>query len=269
MSYVYESQADSNDYFFIWKFENSSVVSHFHKSIELVYCLEGKTEFFIDGEKYILNKDEIYFVPSYSVHYNKCLGNNKIIPFVFAHSFFHDFEKTYKGLTFDPVLKNIEANQKILKHLDRIFETFCKYNYIYDQIPFIIRQTLINELLCEMVNNYKLKPIERKKTDDRIVEILIYINSHYKEQLTLKTLSEKWFYSPKYFSNLFNKVVGCSLSAYLNNIRIENTLVQFQELKGKKSLSIIALENGFNSISTFYRVLKGRDSLQDKQLYNR
>ena len=64
MSSFYETEADRHDYMLIFPFTSSSVGAHFHKSLEFVYCLEGKTEFFIDGTRYVLNKDEIYTVPS-------------------------------------------------------------------------------------------------------------------------------------------------------------------------------------------------------------
>ena len=59
MKSFYETQADLNDYTFIHDFSETDIGAHFHKSIELVYCLNGKTEFFINGKKYLL--DEVRF----------------------------------------------------------------------------------------------------------------------------------------------------------------------------------------------------------------
>ena len=137
MSSFYETEADRNDYMLIFPFSSTGVGAHFHKSLEFVYCLEGKTEFFIDGTRYLLNADEIYTVPSYSVHYNKNIGSNKILSFVFAHNYFHDFEKSYPNLTFKPILLNHEKNREIRDYLENIFQIFVQNGYNYENIPFL------------------------------------------------------------------------------------------------------------------------------------
>jgi AraC-like DNA-binding protein len=255
MKSFYETQADLNDYTFIHDFSETDIGAHFHKSIELVYCLNGKTEFFINGKKYLLDEDEIYFVPSYAVHSNKCLQSNKIISLVFAHNFFHDFEKTYPNMTFDNVLRNKLQNKNVLYPLFKEFyETY--WDYWREPIPFLKRQSLINDLLFRMALIYPLVPIQQKKVDSTILEILTFIHQHYTEDLNLNSLAERYHYCPQYFSELFNKNVGCSLNAYLNNIRIEGALTEIDDPNNKKTLTQIAFDYGFKSLPTFYRTLR-------------
>lgn len=255
MSSFYETEADRNDYMLIFPFTSSSVGAHFHKSLEFVYCLEGKTEFFIDGTRYVLNKDEIYAVPSYSVHYNKNLGENKILSFVFAHHYFHDFEKSYPNLIFPPILTNQESNRKIRDFLEDFFHFFVKNDYNYQNIPFLKRQAIINEFLYELVKIYPLEPLNNKKLNNVILDILTYINLHYKEQLTVNIVADHFGYCPQYFSEIFNKHVGCNFNTYINNIRIENVLNELKTPNNKKTLTSIVFDHGFNSLATFYRAL--------------
>lgn len=253
MKGFYETAADANDYMFVHYFDSTSIGAHFHKSLEIVYCVEGCTTFFIGGETFTLNADEIYIVPSYTIHFNKNKGNNKILSFVFAHNFFHDFEKTFPDKIFSPVLKNHEENKKLLTKLNAIHETYWQNQM---KIPFLKAQAMINDLLYEMSLIYPLIPLQHKKIDYTVLDILTYINEHYTENFTLEELAERYNYCPQYFSGLFNKTVGCNLNTYINNIRIEKALQEIENPKTNKTITQIAFDNGFKSLSTFYRILQ-------------
>ena len=84
-NHIYEPQSDKNNYILIFPFTDCEVTPHFHKALEFVYCTQGKMEVMINGEKHILEQDEIYAVPSYSIHSHKILESNGYLTFVFAH----------------------------------------------------------------------------------------------------------------------------------------------------------------------------------------
>lgn len=252
MKSFYETQADANDYIFTHYFISSSINAHFHKSLEIVYCLEGKMEVYVSGEKYILCENEMYFAPSYSIHYNRNVGANKILSFIFAHNFFHDFEKTYPDLTLPFILNDHQKNMEFLSLLSQFHNLRVEKKC---DIPFIKNQTIINEMLYFLATNYKLQVIKQRKLDNLLLEIISYLNENYKEKLNLKDLSQRFNYCPQRFSEIFNNNIGCSLNSYLNNIRLEKALLEIENPKNKKTLTQIAFENGFNSMATFYRVL--------------
>ena len=255
MNSIYETDADHNDYMLIFPFTSLSVDAHFHKSLEFVYCLEGTTEVFIDGTRYLLNADEIYTIPSYFIHYNKNIGPNKILSFVFSHNYFHDFEKSYPGLTFPLLLLNHEKNREIRVLLEDAFTLLTKNEYNYENIPFLKRQAVINEFLYNLANIYSLTKHPTKKVTNVILDVLTYINIHYKEKLTVNTLADTFGYSPQHFSEIFNKHVGYNFNTYINNIRIKHALLKLNDPNNKKSHTEIAFECGFNSLATFYRAL--------------
>ncbi len=84
--------------------------------------------------------------------------------------------------------------------------------------------------------------------------ILAYIEQNYHTDLTLTTLADHFGYSKYYFSRIFNNMFHTSINDYLSVIRLEKT---FQYLEANKcSITTAAFNNGFNSMPTFYRVLK-------------
>ena len=215
-------------------------------------------EVLINGNKHVLHQDEIYAAPSYSIHSHKILEDNAYMTFVFAHNYYHDFEKSFPNMEFPRILDNREANRKIFEKLTDIYHIFQNHSYIYSNIPFLLRQAFINEFLYELTKVYDLKEIQSENLNDSFLEILLYINQHYTENFSLESLAQKYNYSPKYFSELFNKNVGCNLHTYVNNVRIDNALLQLNNPDNKDSITTIAFNHGFNSLATFYRALQKR-----------
>lgn len=255
MKSFYETAADANDYLFTHYFTSTSIGAHFHKSLEIVYCLEGSTEFSINGKKGVLNADEMYFVPSYAVHFNRNVGSNTILSLIFAHNFFHDFEKTFPNKIFEPALRDHEANKGLLLKMKEIHDIYWAHNM---QVPFLRTQALLDDLLYSLTLAYPLVPFSHKKMDYTFLNILTYINEHYTEDITLDMLAKKYNYCPQYFSEFFNKTMGCNLNAYLNNIRIENVLKEMDNPLTDKTITQLAFDNGFKSLSTFYRTLQDK-----------
>lgn len=256
MRSFYETLADSNDYFFVHEFHSQPVSPHFHKSLEFVYCLDGKTEFFAGGEKFVLEKDEIYTVPSYFVHSNRNLGENRTLSFLFAESYFDDFEKTYPNMTFDFVLRDKQTNQRLKPLFENLLALYMEYGQKQENIPFLKRRAVINDFLYVLTKAYPLHSIPKPKAEDRILDVLTFLNEHYAEPIDLPTLSKRYGYSPQHFSELFNTRVGCNLKAYINNVRIEKALALMADKNESRSITQIAFDCGFNSLATFYRALK-------------
>ena len=84
-------------------------------------------------------------------------------------------------------------------------------------------------------------------------EIINYINRHYKEDITLDALAERFHFSKYYLSHLFRDYVGVSPYEYL----ITRRLYLFNDLIRKSNAIRQAyLAVGFNNYSNFFRLYK-------------
>lgn len=253
----YEHEADQNDYFWTWKLIKNNTPPHFHKALELIYCVKGSMSLFIDKQRYILKENDMCFIPSYTVHSNSYIDeDNMIHSFLFAHNFFHDFEKTFPLKSLPILLLDSKKNEFFYNDLMNMFNVYASYGYRGNNIPFLQRQALVNDLLLKLTKSYPLIPATEVKENQIIIDILKFIDNNYKEDLTLPVIAKKFNYSPKYFSALFKTHVGCTLTEYLHNVRIKNIFLQMESPTNKHTITALALENGFNSLATFYRVLK-------------
>ncbi|MBB6453385.1 AraC-like DNA-binding protein [Salirhabdus euzebyi] len=84
--------------------------------------------------------------------------------------------------------------------------------------------------------------------------VLEFIHDHYDKPLTLQILSTATGISKTHLNRLFRQELGKSISDYINHIRTKKAE---QLMKGKQfTLTEIAFESGFGSISTFERAFQ-------------
>ena len=88
----------------------------------------------------------------------------------------------------------------------------------------------------------------------KVSEILEYINTHFNEKLTLTELAHRCYYHPKYFSRIFKKYYGITVSGYIQKLRLEHgkQLLENSVL----SLEEIARDLGYSDSTAFYKNFK-------------
>jgi AraC-like DNA-binding protein len=89
---------------------------------------------------------------------------------------------------------------------------------------------------------------------EKLVSVTNYIDAHRNEDLTMEQLAELAGFSKYHFERLFKSCMGISCYQYITKRRI----MMAQELLSDTDLSVtdIAMQSGFFSLSTFNRVFK-------------
>ena len=90
----------------------------------------------------------------------------------------------------------------------------------------------------------------RRSNIERLERILAFLEANQQGELTLRSVAERFFMNPTYFSEYFKKNVGVGFAEYLARMRIETAIRKLAE--GRSTLTEIALQCGFNSLSSFY-----------------
>lgn len=86
--------------------------------------------------------------------------------------------------------------------------------------------------------------------DDRLIrKALSYINAHFYERITLKTIAEMLYISENYLCRLFREKTGYRFCEYVNLLRVERAKKLIKE--GNKTLEYISYLCGFSSQSHF------------------
>lgn len=81
-----------------------------------------------------------------------------------------------------------------------------------------------------------------------------YINEHYMDNISLESVSQKYYFNPSYFSKLFKSYTGLGFSEYLLKVRVNKA--DFLLKNTDDNISEIARRIGFKDPSYFNRVFK-------------
>jgi len=88
----------------------------------------------------------------------------------------------------------------------------------------------------------------------RLQKAISYMTTHYRQKLSLRQLCKICGISNTHFKRLFSKVFKCSPIAFLNKIRIASACADLEY--NSKPINTIALESGYDSLSSFNRQFK-------------
>jgi len=92
--------------------------------------------------------------------------------------------------------------------------------------------------------------IRRRSNIERLERILAYLEANCPGELSLRSVADRFYMNPTYFSEYFKKNVGVGFAEYLTRLRVEAAVRRMGD--GRSTMTEIALQCGFNSLSSFY-----------------
>jgi len=159
-----------------------------------------------------------------------------------------------------------EPNEKgfvqIKRHLKSLNIDPIILKKAYFSCPFLPRDKMRNvmdlfllfsQYICEM--GLRLKSIKKIGYSNAIIEdAKLYLEQHFREQISLNDMAQYLIINPSYLSVLFTKATGINLMAYLQQIRVDEAkrLLVTTTFSATK----IALSVGFGDLTHFYRVFR-------------
>jgi AraC-like DNA-binding protein len=114
------------------------------------------------------------------------------------------------------------------------------------QKEYIRSDGLIN--FIRLGNYYREHNLEA--SNPLINNVLIYINEHYKENLTLATIAEKFYVNSSYLSRVFSETMNISLIKYIRKVKIYRLAVEILSSNNHKD---IWKSYGYKSYSTYLK----------------
>ena len=102
---------------------------------------------------------------------------------------------------------------------------------------------------------------------DLTYQIVHYISNHFRDPLSLDSLSRSLGVSKYYLSHVFSEKMGMSFPEYLQSIRLNCAVSLIAG--GEQSITEIAADSGFESQRTFYRAFRARFGITPLQYRKR
>lgn len=135
-------------------------------------------------------------------------------------------------------------------YVDRLSSSFGK------KIESLSTSLAVSKIMVEMLTEYAylIRDYSWSGYPEAIKSVLFVIDSRYKEHLTLDELSRSAGLSRSYLSRLFGKVMGKSVFEYINELRIEKSLLLLKN--PDVTISQAAIECGFEDQAYYTRIFK-------------
>lgn len=141
------------------------------------------------------------------------------------------------------LLYKLGQTETILYGYDQLAQTFADVFEMMDELK---------KLAARDLNQAEPAGAEpRNRTFDSILQ---YVTGHYREDLSLQSLSEQFFMNPSYISQLFKKEVGETFTAYVTKLRISRACELLK--KGDDTFQEIAERVGYHDYFYFARQFK-------------
>lgn len=228
---------------------------HIHEQCEIYFFVSGGVEYLVEGSKYPLDENSLMIMrPSEShkarisegLRYERYAVN---FPLAFAEAIDPEGSLT-KAFTSRPLGKSnmFTSAEMDMKLVRKLFSEMCSENNDYSR-QLTIRTHLL--ILLDMINRAFT---ERKSVGHKPVSIaeriVIYVNNHLFEDISVPKLAGHFYLSPSQFSRVFRQATGASPWDYITRKR----LTAAKEMIGSGSSAQKASEScGFGDYSSFYR----------------
>ena len=222
--------------------------THFHTNIEIFIVKKGSYEVSRNGEYFTLTENQIAFFDHYDLHsyHNKgAIGDDCVV--IIPSDFSAEFDANRKGTASETLITDPVLVDKVLAVIDDLIPYKHDKYYALACINYIL--ALIGQKLTFTRNN-----AEFISETEYIRKILIYINEHFKENISSTTIADHIGYSREYTSRLFNKFIKESIPSYINRIRAD--YINSQKAESNRNLTSVILDAGFNHPSSYYRFLR-------------
>lgn len=265
MQGILEQVPYSNEFTLILYTNNTSesYAAHWHPSIEIIMPIENSYEVTTAGNHYKLAEEDIIIIPPGELHELIAPKTGSRLILLIDHSLI----TSLKGMSsILPVLRtprvikksDVDIHSNVMNLLLQIKREYAEkiplweasiYSKMIQFFLLIGRKSLTD-------SSFFAESKQSKQTEyiEKFDMIFDYIHNNYMKEITLDTIAGIANFSKFHFSRLFKQFTNMSFYDYLNKERIQvaETLLLNPEL----SITEVAFQSGFSSISTFNRVFK-------------
>ncbi len=237
---------------------------HWHTALEIIMPVDNWYNVCIRDEEFHITPGDIFLIPPGELHSLKAPETGSRFVFLFDLAPFtrlHDFAGIQPLLT-KPIHLNRANYPNIYDDIYQIMVQMRNEYFTKNEFAELTIYSLLLNMFVKLGTNHlnavnlfpNLRVNKQKKYVDKFNTVMDYIDTHYMEDLNLDEIASSIGFSKYHFSRLFKQYTNYTFCAYITHRRIKIA----EELLAHPDLSIteVALQSGFPSISTFNRVFK-------------
>ena len=233
-----------------------------HQFTEIQYIIEGSLDLVVDGKAEHLEAGDIAVISPFRAHSFKASADAKRWILIPSNNFIIDFISSESALIKGERC-SFRASEGLSAYIkESLFDMGDRIIDLDEDKKLMLRiKALAYPILEEYMRKVPQSKSEIKNT--ALAAIIMYLRDHFTENVTRSSVSEALGYSPSYISHVIECIPDMNFSSLLNSLRVERA----KELLKNKSFGMIdiALECGFGSERSFYRVFKDATGMSPKK----
>ena len=255
-----------------------SIPIHWHEEFEVILVIDGRCNYKIDLEAFIIEKGDILMIGPQKLHTLNSINDITLswTSFVFNIDMLKSLNTDGALLKYiSPILNNNHQIPLIIKNNDTYYDNIL--TVIKDIITCYKEKDIAYELELKSLL-YKLfslfykgnlivtntdKNIINTKVTDKVKLVLNYIHDNYSNNISINTLANICDYSEYHFMRFFKKHIGMTCIQYINNYRLEKASLLLNSTS--QPIMDISLEVGFDNLSYFNKLFKNKYNLTPKE----
>lgn len=249
-------------------FAKIEVPWHWHEEMEIGIVIEGEIEVAVDSQKYILKKEDAFFINSGALHGAWDRGKNpgRIHSVVFHPRIVGgSLDSIYWQNYTQPVMKAENLKYVVFQgespwHLEAASAIAGVWKACVQELPgyeFDVRNALSK--LIFLLSRYKSsapdKPSAKMVRDSSRIKVMLqYIQEHYMEEIAAAQIAESADISESECLRCFRNTIGATPIQFLKQLRIQKAA----ELLGttKQKVVDIGIQCGFQDMSYFAKTFR-------------
>lgn len=238
--------------------------AHWHNALEIIVPVENWYDATIFDEVHHLVPGDIMVIPSGEIHSLHAPETGHRFIFLFDISLLtkiHGFS-AIQPIIAQPLHITRATFPNIYDDLYQILVQIRNEYFSQNEFAELSIYSLLLNFFVKLGANYldsinlfpNMRVHKQKEYVEKFNSVMDYIDAHYMDDLNLDDIAGSIGFSKYHFSRLFKQYTNYTFGAYITHRRIKVA----EQLLSEPDISItkVALQSGFPSISTFNRVFK-------------
>lgn len=219
---------------------------HIHEFFEVHLIVDGEVTQTINGKIYEMKKGDFYFLNPFDFHQYTPRGAVTLAKCQFDLSILDDKIKEFVSVNGHAIVTHIEDDSFDL--VKEIFNRLVNEQKNPDKFTDDVARFLISQLAIEALRRYT-KVINIASTEKSFNAAIMYIHSHFNENVSLDKVASISGVAPNYFCYIFKKKFGVTFKTYIKNLRLNKAISLLKSVDNR--ISEIAIACGYSSFSQF------------------
>lgn len=239
---------------------------HYHEFYKILICISGNVTYNIEGRAYRLKPYDIVLVNQYDIHKPQVAPGEAYERVIFYIS--REYLDAHMGEQYNlafPFMRAKEEHSDVLRLpamvntglmevVEKIEENARGSGYareLYANVLFMEFMILLCRACAERKDCFN----HNNTYNQKMIDILRYINEHLTEDLSIDALAEHFYISKYHMMRQFKEETGYTIHQYITEKRV---LDARNRMNAGIPATKACFESGFKDYSTFLRAFKGR-----------